>query len=451
MVTELLHINQRTTVFLHFFDVHFLELKRAHLNKKEVGKEALVASKIALLYGNEILVPAASYFETRLCRKIISDLRSLFDLGIIWLVGAAANIEEFIFNKLAQYDTESLQYQEYSSVNLNGLPPFRTRYHSATKDIKIDWIRRLDEKNSVAKIAEGSKFELPKDFERRWEKVPDDLEGKAFVVPYVAPLLFNECHHPTIINRLNYVINEAYFSSYVNEFRACTVCDLIYLASPHPVPSHGPSVPFRKLIFEARKSGILNDIVHCKSDALLSLKDDERWVKCVVQAMHHYAQVEQSSGIRPTNKENKMDSLRSFIVHGHDDAAKLELKDYLQNTMKLPEPVILHQQPNKGRTVIEKFEECSKDIDVAFVLLTPADIGGIPKEEQRERARQNVIFELGVFVGRFGRKSGRVILLHKGDLEIPSDLDGVVYIDISNGIESAGENIRKELTELNRL
>ena len=61
-----------------------------------------------------------------------------------------------------------------------------------------------------------------------------------------------------------------------------------------------------------------------------------------------------------------------------------------------------------------------------------------------------MIFELGVFIGRFGRRSGRVIVLHKGDLEIPSDLAGVIYISIRNGIEAAGEDIRKELLEIDR-
>lgn len=66
----------------------------------------------------------------------------------------------------------------------------------------------------------------------------------------------------------------------------------------------------------------------------------------------------------------------------------------------------------------------------------------------RERARQNVIFELGYFVGKFGRKSGRVIMLHKGALEIPSNLQGVIYMDITNGVTLAGEDIRKELEAL---
>ena len=67
---------------------------------------------------------------------------------------------------------------------------------------------------------------------------------------------------------------------------------------------------------------------------------------------------------------------------------------------------------------------------------------------EKRRARQNVIFELGFFLGKLGRESGKILLLHKGPVEIPSDINGIEYIDISNGIESAGERIRKELRAL---
>lgn len=135
--------------------------------------------------------------------------------------------------------------------------------------------------------------------------------------------------------------------------------------------------------------------------------------------------------------------LRSFIVHGHDGGLVLQLKDYIQNTLKWPEPVILSDLANRGRTVIEKFEESAAG-DVVFVLFTPDDttVDGL------RYARQNVLFELGYFVGRFGRRSGRVIVLVRGDTDIPSDLAGVVRIDVSNGIVSAGELIRRELVGL---
>jgi predicted nucleotide-binding protein len=66
-------------------------------------------------------------------------------------------------------------------------------------------------------------------------------------------------------------------------------------------------------------------------------------------------------------------------------------------------------------------------------------------ESAEPRARQNVIFELGYFYGLLRRQSGRIVLLHKGGLEIPSDLTGIIYIDITHGIEAAGEEIRRNL------
>jgi predicted nucleotide-binding protein len=143
--------------------------------------------------------------------------------------------------------------------------------------------------------------------------------------------------------------------------------------------------------------------------------------------------------------------LRSFIVHGHEDSVKLALKNYLQNTLGWPEPVILAEKPSGGKTIIEKFEEHAKNIDVVFVLLTPDDLGGAVGSPSAPRPRQNVILELGHSIGKFGRTSGRVILLYKGDLELPSDLHGIVHIDISNGVEAAGEKIRKEVAMLVRI
>jgi DNA-binding response OmpR family regulator len=146
------------------------------------------------------------------------------------------------------------------------------------------------------------------------------------------------------------------------------------------------------------------------------------------------------------SKTDKQDCPKAFIVHGHDEVVLLELKNYLQNTLRFPEPIILREQPSQGRTIIEKFEEAAADVDLVFVLLTPDDqvITADGKSDQR-RARQNVILELGFFLAHFQRRSGKVILLHKGALDIPSDLEGVVYVDISAGIDAAGERLRREL------
>jgi predicted nucleotide-binding protein len=252
--------------------------------------------------------------------------------------------------------------------------------------------------------------------------------------------------HPSdriVRNRLHSVVNHAYFGSYTRELAAGIVTDLIYLAAPHEIPSIGTDLSFRSLLSACRYYNVLETINNAAGPDLLRLRRDERWIKALSACILGLDIMCDRTAV-PQGPKTTMRTLRSFIVHGHDRQALFELKDYLQNTLRMPEPIVLEQQPNLGRTIIEKFEECADAVDIALVLLTPDDLGG-PGADVLGRARQNVIFELGYFVAKFGRRSGRTILLHKGALEIPSDLAGVVYIDISAGPQAAGEKIRKEL------
>lgn len=120
-------------------------------------------------------------------------------------------------------------------------------------------------------------------------------------------------------------------------------------------------------------------------------------------------------------------SKRIFIVHGREDGTKESVARFI--TKLGLEPIILHEQANQGRTIIEKFEAHSV-VDYALVLFTPDDFGHPANEPEkgRHRARQNVILELGFFLGALGR--GRVCVLHTGDIEIPSDYDGVLYVPL---------------------
>jgi len=120
-----------------------------------------------------------------------------------------------------------------------------------------------------------------------------------------------------------------------------------------------------------------------------------------------------------------------FLVHGHDEGTLHACARFLEK-LDLP-VVILREEPNQGRTIIEKFEHHS-NVGFAVVLLTADDRGGVAGqkfEEQRARARQNVIFELGFFLGRLGRK--RVCALYAEGVEIPSDYQGVVFVPLDDG------------------
>jgi predicted nucleotide-binding protein len=153
--------------------------------------------------------------------------------------------------------------------------------------------------------------------------------------------------------------------------------------------------------------------------------------------------------VRAANRilDSNPESAKSFIVHGREKQTRLELKNYLQNRLGFDEPTIVAERPSSGVTVVEKFEAYASVAEWVFVLLTPDDTGQLAGEREsgKFRARQNVVFELGYFFGLMRRQSGRIILLFKGALELPSDLRGVTYIDITQGIEAAGEEIRRSL------
>ena len=137
-----------------------------------------------------------------------------------------------------------------------------------------------------------------------------------------------------------------------------------------------------------------------------------------------------------------------FIVHGHDHAFKTDVENFLREIGL--EPIVLHKKPDEGQTIIEKFEKHS-DVGYAFILLTPDEIAYTIDQDSAEdsrrkkekRARPNVIFEFGYFVGRLGRN--RVCCLHKGDVSLPSDLSGLLYKKIDKSVESEGLSILKEL------
>lgn len=118
---------------------------------------------------------------------------------------------------------------------------------------------------------------------------------------------------------------------------------------------------------------------------------------------------------------------RVFVVHGHNHGVKEGAARFLEKLGL--DPVVLHEKPNAGRTIIEKFSDYA-DVHFAVVLLTGDDVGRprAAKTEPSLRARQNVILELGYFLGRLGR--ARVCALYEAGVEVPSDYSGVLFVEL---------------------
>jgi predicted nucleotide-binding protein len=148
-------------------------------------------------------------------------------------------------------------------------------------------------------------------------------------------------------------------------------------------------------------------------------------LKRLVEQLNYSVDLKQGHDVslpKPEAISNKI-----FVVHGHDKAA---LSEVARNLEKLNlRPVILQEQPNRGTTIIEKFE-ANTDVGFAVILMTDDDLGGAHNSELasvdfRPRARQNVVLELGYFIGKLSRE--RVCVLKTDGVEEPSDIFGVVY------------------------
>lgn len=117
-----------------------------------------------------------------------------------------------------------------------------------------------------------------------------------------------------------------------------------------------------------------------------------------------------------------------FIVHGHDGEVKQSVARLVEK--QNIEAIILSEKENKGRTIIEKFEDYS-DVSGAICLFTADDFGRAQNDTaESARARQNVVLETGYFMGKLGRD--RVVILADKGIEMPSDLSGVVYTNTAN-------------------
>ncbi|WP_054009656.1 TIR domain-containing protein [Arthrobacter sp. ERGS1:01] len=181
-------------------------------------------------------------------------------------------------------------------------------------------------------------------------------------------------------------------------------------------PSSGAGGAF----FERRQAGI------DKALSILRAAQNELRIRAESQQAELTAEVEELIDV--ADKGTVETPGRIFIVHGHDDGKKHELARFL-TALTGSEPVILHEQPNKGALLMEKLETSAAGTGFAVVLLTADDLGRAKTEEDLNgRGRQNVVFEMGFFMGALGR-SHVAVLMDEG-VEVPGDVTGLVYTSL---------------------
>lgn len=143
-----------------------------------------------------------------------------------------------------------------------------------------------------------------------------------------------------------------------------------------------------------------------------------------------YAKGTKSSTLDVNCQKDTNPPTKVFIVHGHDDSLVNEVKSFLLS--QSIDPVVLREQHDAGITIIEKLERYTKDSSIGFgiVLYTPDDEGKVVGTENYQfRARQNVVFEHGLLIGLYGREKVVSLVKKQSDIEMPGDVNGVIYTD----------------------
>jgi predicted nucleotide-binding protein len=161
--------------------------------------------------------------------------------------------------------------------------------------------------------------------------------------------------------------------------------------------------------------------------------------------------VEKRANTRVVPPVGKKKKKKIFIVHGHDHVAREQLELVL-HVLGL-DPFVLAKSAGGGMTIIEALEHhirpgLPEAAHFGIVLLTPDDVGHARKDSGRgskARARQNVILELGMLVAALGRN--KVAVLKTGDLELPSDISGVLYHEYRNHVREAVPALAKRLRD----
>lgn len=277
-------------LFLHFFDPHFLDQVSRGRNLDLIGGEARRATRLAVLVAHTVLVPAASYIESDLCAGTVDEYRGLFDTGQITLVGGEANLVDFAASKLLQYERGGPRYRRYEEVlsATATTPPFRSRLRSATTDITSAWRRRLDD---LSAIVEGLSLKEPSltRLERRWEQVPESLDGRAFTPEYATKLLFEappaNGAELIVVRRAGSEVNSAYFASYTEELDAGVITELTYLNSPRIRGGTPRDLPYGPLVRALEAHGVADQVFGVRPERLIELRSNPDVVAAVLETV----------------------------------------------------------------------------------------------------------------------------------------------------------------------
>lgn len=281
-------IYQRT--FLHYFDLHFYNQYK-HI--AGIESEIVLATKFAALCSHVLSIPLASYFENRLCNKIIKDLSTnlsdSLDLCIEY-IAKSNSVESFAQAKIEQYKSNSQQFSIYNDVISQGIDfdlSITQKQRSTTGVVKRELSRTIknglffDEFESIKKL-------LPSTFYTNAEHLCSRLCGVAYTPENIGSVLLSPDTPKIATERLTYFVNRAYFKSYLDELTTCALVVNMQKIKSLDVEKNMLHIPYRDIVRELKKKNLFERVNSTAIEKITQLSNDEDIMMTLSIAIENY-------------------------------------------------------------------------------------------------------------------------------------------------------------------
>jgi nucleoside phosphorylase len=269
-------------IFVDFLDFyHQNRAAKDHFaSRAQIKKEADLAFRMAVLFAETAVLPASSYFESALCKSVLRPYQDFIYYGAVKLAAGDPSIAEHIDSKQASYDERSPEHllKAYRIPTRGRLPGYVQKRTSSTALIRQGWmsvIERTDPRNVLDPRGSAG---LGPQAAALWPRIPELLDGRAFVPSHVADLF--EAHGFRLPSQhgLNTVIEPLYIDGYSIAFDASIIAGLPLLTSAFEDRLSGrKSISFGTTVNRLEGLGLLNVVRDAESERLFSMRCNPQW------------------------------------------------------------------------------------------------------------------------------------------------------------------------------
>lgn len=273
-------------IYIHFLDIyHYLRASTGtKVSFRRLVAEGRLAFRLAFLFADELLIPASSFFESPLAKRILSEHDDLIRMGFVALTAGDASLDEHQDSKRKQYGVFSPPYlrRAYDRRIRTAVPPYVCTAGSSVGAISKEWIDFLEggrlRENIERSVWIGAKS--PQSIEAAWRRVPGELLGRAFVPDHARDILARMGIADPPMPLLELSIEAPYVSAYANRLRAGLVVDLVYLKSPFLTTSLLWPLSYRRMAVALATLGLLPLVRDADTQLLLAIRTPRHGRSC---------------------------------------------------------------------------------------------------------------------------------------------------------------------------